>query len=381
MAGTLRILHLEDDPADAELVRKALHADGITFDMTLVGSGEKFTAALNGDSNYDLILADMGIPGYDGFAALALARQRCPETPYIVVSGTIGEERAIVLLKSGATDFILKGSLGRLGQAVRRALAEAEELQNRRRAEGELRRLNAELEQRVAERTRELEAANRELQAFNYSVSHDLRAPLTIIDGFSKAVLDDCAADLPPLATEYLERVRAASQRMAQLIDSLLSFSRLGREPLKRETVDLSGIARTIEGELRYLHPERNGVSIRTADRVTAWGDRQLLRSVMDNLLGNAWKYTGKKERAEIEFGSYEAEGNTVYFVRDNGVGFSMRYADRLFTPFQRLHRTEEFGGIGIGLATVQRIISRHGGKVWVEAEEDKGATFYFTLR
>jgi len=380
MGETLRVLHLEDDSMDAELVEATLAAEGIPCAITVAADGTRYAQALGGPDGFDLILADMGIPGYDGIEALALARQRCPDVPFIVISGTVGEEQAVEMLRTGATDFILKGNMKRLGPAVRRALKEAEELRGRKQAEEGLRRLNAELEQRVKERTAQLEAANQELESFNFSVSHDLRAPLTIIDGFSKALLEDFSADLPPDAADYLRRITKASQRMARLIDALLNLSRLGREPLTREQTDLSSLARTIEQELRYLHPDRSDVTVRVADGITVSGDRRLLRSVMQNLMGNAWKYTARRERAEIEFGALEQEGKRVYFVRDNGTGFNMRYAGRLFTPFQRLHRAEDFEGIGIGLATAQRIVHRHGGTIWAEAEEGKGATFYFTL-
>lgn len=246
--------------------------------------------------------------------------------------------------------------------------------------EEELRRQIAGLEQQVQQLASQLEATNKELQSFNFSVSHDLRAPLTIIDGFSKAVLEDFAGQIPPKAVDYLQRIQKASQRITKQIDALLNLSRLGRDPLTIEQTDLSAIAHTIEQELRYLHPDRTGVTISITDGIVVSGDRQLLRTVIENLLKNAWKYTAKREQADILFGTMDQEGKQVYFVRDNGAGFDMRYADRLFTPFQRMHRAEEFEGTGIGLATVQRIIHRHSGRIWAEAEENKGATFYFTL-
>ncbi|WP_298273549.1 ATP-binding protein [Geobacter sp.] len=269
----------------------------------------------------------------------------------------------------------LRDQMGRIVGAI----VVNQDITERKRAENEVRRLNEELEARVAERTRELEGANRELQAFNFSISHDLRAPLIVIDGFVKAVLEDYADRLNETGVDYLGRVRSACQRMGQLVDALLSLSRLTRESLNLKEVDLSGIARSVMQEFSHLDPER-AVTVRIAEGVTALGDQQLLRSVMENLLGNAWKYTARREGAEIEFGAMEEGGNTVYFVRDNGVGFDMTYADRLFVPFQRLHRADEFKGTGIGLATVQRIVLRHGGRVWAEAQPDRGATFYFTL-
>lgn len=246
--------------------------------------------------------------------------------------------------------------------------------------EGELRRQIAGLELQVQQLASQLEATNKELQSFNFSVSHDLRAPLTIIDGFSKAVLEDFAGQIPPKAVDYLHRIQKASQRITRQIDALLNLSRLGRDPLTIEQTDLSAIAHTIEQELRYMNPDRTGVTISITDGIVVCGDRQLLRTVIENLLKNAWKFTMKREQADIRFGTMEQEGKPVYFVRDNGAGFDMRYADRLFTPFQRMHRAEEFDGTGIGLATAQRIIHRHRGRIWAEAEEDKGATFYFTL-
>jgi PAS domain S-box-containing protein len=226
----------------------------------------------------------------------------------------------------------------------------------------------------------ELEQANKELEAFSYSVSHDLRAPLRSINGFSEALLEDYADQLDDTGKDYLHRVRAASQHMAQLIDDLLKLSRLTRAEMHYERVDLSALAQIVATELKETAPERV-VEFVIAEGVVADGDAPLLRVVLENLLSNAWKFTGKHPRATIEFGVSQQEGQPVYFVRDDGAGFDMAYVNKLFVPFQRLHRSTEFEGTGIGLATVQRIIHRHGGSVWVEGEVGKGATFYFTLK
>jgi signal transduction histidine kinase len=243
----------------------------------------------------------------------------------------------------------------------------------------ELKNARDELEQRVIDRTAQLEEANKELEAFSYSVSHDLRGPLRGIDGFSQALLEDYAEALDAEGQGYLRRVRAATQRMAQLIDDLLMLSRLSRETVRVEAVDLSALARAIVAELKDTDPERR-VDVRVAENMCAKGDARLLRVVLENLLRNAWKFTGKHERAKIEFGTTQSNGKPVYFVRDDGAGFDAAYMDKLFGPFQRLHGASEFEGTGIGLATVQRIIHRHGGRVWAEAAVEQGATFLFTL-
>jgi signal transduction histidine kinase len=224
-----------------------------------------------------------------------------------------------------------------------------------------------------------LESANRELESFSYSVSHDLRAPLRVIDGFSQALLEDYADKLEQEGKEHLQRVRAAAQRMGELIDDMLNLSRVTRSEMRLESVDLSAMAQAIATELQRSQPERR-VEFVIAGGMAANGDKGLLKVALENLLGNAWKFTGKRSQAHIKFDMTEREGNRVYFVRDNGSGFDMAYAERLFGAFQRLHDSSEFSGTGIGLATVQRVVHRHGGQIWAEAEVAKGATFYFTL-
>ncbi|MEW5968021.1 MAG: ATP-binding protein [Pseudomonadota bacterium] len=249
----------------------------------------------------------------------------------------------------------------------------------RKAAHDNLMELNATLEQRVRQRTRELEAANQELEAFAYSVSHDLRAPLRAIDGFSQALLEDYGNQLDAGGHGHLQRVRNGTRHMGILIDDLLRLSRIARAPLEPTEVDLGSLAQDIVESLRQSLPDRQ-VHIEISPALRAYGDPGLLRILLDNLLGNAWKYSATRPAAHIVFDAVRQAGDIVFRIRDNGVGFDMKHADKLFGAFQRLHRQDPFEGSGIGLATARRIVHRHGGRIWAEAAPDQGASFHFTL-
>jgi len=245
--------------------------------------------------------------------------------------------------------------------------------------DGALQLAHAELEQRVSERTFQLAAANKELESFSYSVSHDLRAPLRSIDGFSQALLEDCSETLNDDGRAHLQRIRKATQRMGFLIEDLLNLSRVSRTEMHTQNLDISALACSIANDLQNAQPERQ-IELQIEDGLKTRADPGLLRVVLENLLNNAWKFTSKHASAHIAFGMARGNGTPAFFVRDDGAGFDPAFADRLFGAFQRLHAMTEFAGTGVGLATVQRIVHRHGGRIWAESALGQGATFYFTL-
>ncbi len=348
---------------------------------------------------------DRRLPGYLGIAVLVmglammvafLLSRRLRESvvrPLLAITALAAEvsERRNFSLRA---EKLSDDEIGLLAQSFNDMLAEIEratrelqasnaelgrEVSDRRRVEEEVRRLNEELEKRVHERTRQLEYTNAELEAFCYSVSHDLRAPLRAIDGFSQALLEDFPQDVPEDAKAYLARIRSSTQRMGQLIEDLLNLSKVSRAELQRREVDLGQIAREVLAELRQRDPGRE-VEVSIWDGLTAHADGRLMRAALENLLGNAWKFSARTAAPRIEVGATRDGEHVTFFVRDNGAGFDMKYANKLFGAFQRLHAASEFQGTGIVLATVQRIVHRHGGRVWAEASPGKGAVFYFTL-
>lgn len=299
------------------------------------------------------------------------------EVPLCTTAKAEKKEREIIKMR---TFLSAKSAWRDAQQNIIGLIGVAKDITDRKKAEQEIIDLNENLERRVLERTAELEAANKELEAFSYSVSHDLRAPLRGIDGFSQALVDRYGDKLDDKATHYIKRIRAGTQRMGELIDDLLTLSRVTRSEMRRRQVDLSALAKEILTELKQTQPERD-VELAIAPGLIANGDPQLLRVVMENLLNNSWKFTSAKLHTRIEFSAIlQKDAKVVYFVRDNGAGFDMAYSNKLFGAFQRLHTTTQFPGTGIGLATVARIIHRHGGRVWAEAVVEESATFYFTL-
>jgi len=388
LLGPKKILAVDDSSTYLDVLADALREEG--YDVIPARDGEQAIELL-AVQTVDCILLDLVMPGMSGQETCARIKAAPGVRDIPLIMLTALEDRAAMIegLGAGADDYISKSSEFEVLKARVRAQIRRKQFEDEnRRIREEL--LRAEIDATAARATRELadaravlvdelERANRELEAFSYSVSHDLRAPLRAIDGFSQALLEDCADKLDAGGRRHLERVCAAARRMGELIDDLLQLSRIGRADMHRDRVNLSEIARAVVADLRQHDPERE-VEVDIEDNLIADADGRLVRVALENLIGNAWKFTGKANRPRVQFARESTLEGPTYVVRDNGAGFDMTYGDKLFRPFQRLHSPSEFPGTGIGLATVQRIVNRHGGRVWAEGEPGRGAAIYFTV-
>jgi DNA-binding response OmpR family regulator len=388
LLGPKKILAVDDSETYLQELADALRAD--SYDVILARSGEEALELL-AVQPVDCILLDLLMPGIGGLEACrqlkAIPIMR--DIPVIMLTAVEDRETMIHGLGAGADDFISKSSdftvlhARVIAQLRRKQFEDENRLFREQLLQKELEATEARAAREVAEMraalVEELEAKNKELDAFSYSVAHDLRAPLRSIDGFSQALLEDYTDKLDDEGRQYLRYVRESAQQMAELIDNLLSLSRIMRSELRRDSLDLTSIARGVATRLERQNSAQQ-VRVIVAEGLVAEGDTNLLTIVFDNLLGNAWKFSSKRADARVEVGGADHDGRRAFFVRDNGAGFDMAYASKLFGVFQRLHSASEFEGTGIGLATVQRIIRRHGGRVWAEGEVGRGATFFFTL-
>ena len=361
-----RVLIVDDEPVQMRALCETLRDSG-GYEPVGFSDGAAALRALR-EGRFELLLSDLMMPGMDGIALMRKAQETDPSVLCIIMTGEGSVATAVEAMKSGAFDFILKPfTLSAILPVLSRALAVRQ-----------LRLENAALQEGLRRRTAELEAANRELESFSYSVSHDLRAPLRAVDGFAGMLEKNHAAALDAEGRRLLGVVRASCLRMGRLIDDLLRFSRLGREAPACREIDMNALVEAALEEIRAAPGRADGVAV--APLPPAYGDPALVKQVWINLLSNALKFTGKRERPAIEVSGTSTVTEQTYCVKDNGVGFDMRHYDRLFGVFRRLHAEDDFPGTGAGLALVQRIVAKHGGRVWAEGKVGEGAAFCFTL-
>jgi signal transduction histidine kinase len=361
-----RLLIVDDEPTHMTALYHTLEDSG--YDVTAFPSAAHALEAFV-KQGFDLVLTDLQMPVMDGISFLRAAQLIDPNLVGIVMTGHGAIETAIAAMKAGAHDYVLKPfKLNTILPVLARAL--------------EVRRLRMEinhLQQRVREHMQELESANRELESFSYSVSHDLRAPLRAIHGFSNILVESYSPQLPDEAQQMLGRIMSSSERMSELIEHLLRFSRLSKQAIVKQPIKIQQLVRDVVDELQRATPEY-GDHVQILPLPDTIGDEVLVRQIFANLLSNAMKFTRQLAKPTIVVGCQQLNDEQVYYVRDNGAGFDMQHADNLFRVFHRLHDQREFEGNGVGLSLVQRIIQRHGGRIWPEAAVNRGATFYFTL-
>jgi len=374
-ANRFTLLFVEDESITREAVGTMVQRNFPGLEIRYAENGAQGVQSFR-EFGADLVITDIKMPVMHGIEMARQIMALKKATPIIVTSAHGDMDYFIEAIEIGVSRYVMKPiDMKKLFAAIEETLAR---LGLERALAAQQERIVA-LNRHLTARADELEVANRDLEAFSYTVSHDLRTPLTNINGYCQVILEIFGAGLEPQCREFIEVIYSETIAMNDLIKTLLDFSRLTRKELVREQTDLSELAQAAAAALQMREP-RDGVDFRIAPGITALCDADLVRVVLDNLLGNAYKYTGKREQALIEFGVLPEPSGPVYFVRDNGAGFDMAQAGKLFSAFQRLHSDREFNGFGIGLATVQRVIQRHGGSVWAEGAEGKGASFYFTL-
>jgi len=373
-ARRLKVLLVEDNAADARLIQESLaERSDEPFDLETVDTLQTGLQRLSA-GGIDAMLLDLGLPDSYGVETFVRAKARALGVAIIILTGLNDDSLALKLVQGGAQDFVAKVDVS--GNNLTRAILYAVE---REKLEQEFRKLNLQLEQRVKDRTAELEASNRELEAFSYSVSHDLRAPLSVLIGFAELLRLKNEAQLDEIGQKYLRRIHESAFRMSELMNDLIRLAKVSRQGPTREKVPLRSLVDEVVAELESQNEKRK-IEWRIGALPVVECDHGLMKQVLANLISNAVKYTRPREIAVIEIGETIMGGERTLFVRDNGVGFDMKNANKLFVPFQRLHRHEEFEGTGIGLATVQRIVEKHKGRVWVESKVGVGSTFFFTL-
>jgi len=412
MKSSLRILYLEDEKNDVELVQAKLEEAGFSCDVTHVETRSDFIAVLKKDA-FDIILADYRLPSFDGLSALAMALKKDPLVPYIFVSGSMGEDLAIESLKSGATDYVLKQRLSRLVPAVKRALTEAEERNELKKAEEELEKYREHLQELVKERTSELRIANEHLKKeirehkrteeklresetkyrmvadelarsnadltqFATVASHDLQEPLRVVDGFVKLLGKRYKDKLDEKADELIGYAVDGVKRMQDLIKDLLEYSKVGTKGINLKPVDFN---LKVDKAVSNLNAaiEESGATVTRDELPTLAADASQINRLFQNLIGNALKFRGKEELT-VHVSAERKDNEWIFSVRDNGIGIDPEAAERIFVIFQRLHTRQEYPGTGIGLSICKRIVERHGGRIWVESEPGKGSTFHFTI-